>query len=414
METLKFTFRIIKKRPLRSLLTVLQVALGVWIVAVILSLNFGFAGRLADINENFGKSLARINISKYGEYQGVRVMVDVTNNLRYGDLARLREGRYIEDAFIMEDLWSQTIVVDNVAYTVMSAVEASAEYAEALGLQLLEGQFFTEADVEQKNRVVLLSEPVARQLWPNQSALGKTINLVGFDETRTPFQVIGVFKSLPALLDLFVTQANLIYPLESTRVLSPDADYEPVYQNIYIKAAQGRIYEAVEEASVLLADRAVEDLTVNAQYVQESNSYLLDQMDMMNFILGAFAFIAVLVSAIGILSIMLVSVVERTREVGLRQALGASKASIVAQILNESLVFSLTGSVLGVIAAYLTSSSLIGTLMQEGLYAQFDGGIEPSAALVAVVVAVAMGQLFGLYPAWQAARMAPVEALREG
>ena len=108
-------------------------------------------------------------------------------------------------------------------------------------------------------------------------------------------------------------------------MLSPDADYEPVYRNIYIKAAQGRIYEAVEEASVLLADRAVEDLTVNAQYVQESNSYLLDQMDMMNFILGAFAFIAVLVSAIGILSIMLVSVVERTREVGLRQALARPK-----------------------------------------------------------------------------------------
>ena len=97
---------------------------------------------------------------------------------------------------------------------------------------------------------------------------------------------------------------------------------------------------------------------------------MTEQLKTITLFLGAFAFIAVLVSAIGILSIMLVSVVERTREIGLRQALGASKRIIVGQILNESLVFSAAGSVLGLIAAYFTAPTLISTILEEAIYTE--------------------------------------------
>lgn len=416
MDTLRFTLRIIRKRPLRSLLTVLQVALGVWIVAVILSLNFGASGSIDSANRAFGDSLAKISVSRYQEFDGEMLMVGSTSNLRYEDMVRVLESEYVEQAFILEERWMTSIIVDGNVYTVQTQAEVTSDYAEAVGLEIVEGQFFTKADEEQKSRVVLVSDVVAKQLWPNQSALGKVIDLGDFGEGNMEFEVIGVYKLLPPLVESFITRAHLLFPLGSTTVWVSLDDYEPHYMNIFVKAKPGRIYEAVEDARTLLADRALDNMEVNGEYLQDSNRYLTEQLKTITLFLGAFAFIAVLVSAIGILSIMLVSVVERTREIGLRQALGASKRIIVGQILNESLVFSAAGSVLGLIAAYFTAPALISTILEEAIYTSLSdvGGLHPHAAALALLVAVVMGQLFGLYPAWQAAKMAPVDALREG
>ncbi|MGI6693988.1 MAG: ABC transporter permease [Limnochordia bacterium] len=416
MDTLRFTWRIIRKRPLRSLLTVLQVALGVWIVAVILSLNFGASGSIDSANRAFGDSLAKISVSRYQEFDGEMLMVGSTSNLRYEDMVRVLESEYVEQAFILEERWMTSIIVDGNVYTVQTQAEVTSDYAEAVGLEIVEGQFFTKADEEQKSRVVLVSDVVAKQLWPNQSALGKVIDLGDFGEGNMEFEVIGVYKLLPPLVESFITRAHLLFPLGSTTVWVSLDDYEPHYMNVFVKAKPGRIYEAVEDARTLLADRALDNMEVNGEYLQDSNRYLTEQLKTITLFLGAFAFIAVLVSAIGILSIMLVSVVERTREIGLRQALGASKRIIVGQILNESLVFSAAGSVLGLIAAYFTAPALISTILEEAIYTSLSdvGGLHPHAAALALLVAVVMGQLFGLYPAWQAAKMAPVDALREG
>ncbi len=415
MDTLRFTWRIIRKRPLRSLLTVLQVALGVWIVAVILSLNFGASGSIDAANRAFGDSLAKISVSRYQEFDGEMLMVG-SINLRYEDMVRVLESEYVEQAFILEERWMTSIIVDGNVYTVQTQAEVTSDYAEAVGLEIVEGQFFTKADEEQKSRVVLVSDVVAKQLWPNQSALGKVIDLGDFGEGNMEFEVIGVYKLLPPLVESFITRAHLLFPLGSTTVWVSLDDYEPHYMNVFVKAKPGRIYEAVEDARTLLADRALDNMEVNGEYLQDSNRYLTEQLKTITLFLGAFAFIAVLVSAIGILSIMLVSVVERTREIGLRQALGASKRIIVGQILNESLVFSAAGSVLGLIAAYFTAPALISTILEEAIYTSLSdvGGLHPHAAALALLVAVVMGQLFGLYPAWQAAKMAPVDALREG
>jgi putative ABC transport system permease protein len=401
---------------LRSLLTVLQVALGVWIVAVILSLNFGASGSIDSANRAFGDSLAKISVSRYQEFDGEMLMVGSTSNLRYEDMVRVLESEYVEQAFILEERWMTSIIVDGNVYTVQTQAEVTSDYAEAVGLEIVEGQFFTKADEEQKSRVVLVSDVVAKQLWPNQSALGKVIDLGDFGEGNMEFEVIGVYKLLPPLVESFITRAHLLFPLGSTTVWVSLDDYEPHYMNVFVKAKPGRIYEAVEDARTLLADRALDNMEVNGEYLQDSNRYLTEQLKTITLFLGAFAFIAVLVSAIGILSIMLVSVVERTREIGLRQALGASKRIIVGQILNESLVFSAAGSVLGLIAAYFTAPALISTILEEAIYTSLSdvGGLHPHAAALALLVAVVMGQLFGLYPAWQAAKMAPVDALREG
>lgn len=416
METLKFTARIMAKRPLRSLLTILQMGLGVWIVAIILSLNFQATGALGGIRQTLGDSLAKVSVSQYEEFDDGAMMINSVSNLRVSDLAKLEESEEIESAFIFQSQWERNIVVDGVAYRVLNSAEATAGYAKGLELHLLEGQSFTVTDQEQQNRVVLISEVIAKQLFPNQSAVGRTIQLGEMGESLVDYEVIGVYEPPSPLLGYFVPQANLIFPIGTTQPAWVSDEQEQLYMEVFIRSKPGRVYEAVADTQVLLPERSMGGMEIRGEYFMDSTRYLSEQINMITLFLGAFAFISILISAIGILSIMLVSVVERTREIGLRKALGASKGLIVRQVLNESLVFSILGALLGLLAAVPTAENLITMLMQEITYPRLTdlGGLHPQAAMLSFLAALVLGQVFGFYPALQAAKLMPVDALREG
>lgn len=408
METLKFTLRIVKKRPLRSLLTVLQMGLGVWVVAIILSLNFQGLGALKH-QDALKDSLARISIASFGEFEDGSMAAGTTNNLREIDAERLMESEYIEDAFIYEQSWG-TIIFDGMLYKLNSPAQASANYARAMGLELVEGNFFTKQDQDQENAVAVISETISKQLFPKESAIGKNITLQRADE----YEIIGVYKDLPVSLFGHSGFTHMLMPLRSFYYGFDDSE-ERVYDNIIIKSKPGKIYDAVEDAKVILADRSVDDMEVHGEYLKDSDQWMEEGIRSITIFLGVFAFIAIVISAIGILSIMLVSVVERTKEIGLRQALGASKIKIVAQILNEALVFSLLGGFFGLFMAYFSAEKLIAFLLKEISDSQLGnlGGLHPKAAVIAVGLSILIGQIFGLYPAIQGAKMPPVEALRD-
>ncbi|HHU61000.1 MAG TPA: FtsX-like permease family protein [Natronincola sp.] len=409
METLKFTLRIVKKRPLRSLLTVLQMGLGVWVVAIILSLNFQGLGALKH-QDALKDSLARISIASFGEFEDGSMAAGTTNNLREIDAERLMESEYIEDAFIYEQSWGTNIIFDGMLYKLNSPAQASANYARAMGLEFVEGNFFTKQDQDQKNAVAVISETISKQLFPKESAIGKNITLQHADE----YEIIGVYKDLPVSLFGHSGFTHMIMPLRTFYYGFDDSE-EQVHDNIIIKSKPGKIYDAVEDAKVILADRSVDDMEVHGEYLKDSDQWMEEGIRSITIFLGVFAFIAIVISAIGILSIMLVSVVERTREIGLRQALGASKIKIVAQILNEALVFSLLGGLVGLIMAYFSAEKLIAFLLQEIADSQLGnlGGLHPKASVIAVGLSILIGQIFGLYPAIQGAKMPPVEALRD-
>ncbi|NLM38419.1 MAG: FtsX-like permease family protein [Firmicutes bacterium] len=411
LESISFTTRIMRKRPLRSLLSILQLALGVWIVAIVLSLSLNAMYEDGAIR-SLGDTLLQLQVLKE-ERSDNHVMTMIISNFQTEDLSRLQdESLFIDSAFIYETLWSVEIEVDGVSYQVRTAAEATAPMFSAVGMELVEGEFFTQADVEQSNPVALISQTIADQLFPGESPVGKRFSTRSFGERE--FTIIGVYKPLAPALESFLREGFLIVPLGTMRSMGP-IEWEPTYNSLFVQAMPGHLSDAVEEARVILADRIVEDMELRAFSLAEQQARLRESIGFMTGILGAFAFVAVAISSIGILSIMLVSVVERTRELGLRRALGASRLQIVGHVLNEAFVLSLLGSVIGLGAALLSneyvSTKLLSTIYILGTTTM--NRLNPQAMALAFILALATGQLFGLYPAIQAAQITPVDALRD-
>ncbi|NLJ81148.1 MAG: FtsX-like permease family protein [Firmicutes bacterium] len=412
LEIFEFTFRIMKKRPLRSLLTILQLALGVWIVALILSLNLQGREKFVSQQEAFGESLVKISISQSLE-QGDELIISTVSNLHGDDLERLGESENIEAAFIYEPHWRRDLLVGDLAYRVGMAASASWEYGQAMGLEMAEGHFFTQADQKHRNNVAVVSEVISGQLFPDRSPLGQKINLGSFGGETLEYEIVGVYKPLSPVLQLFLPESYIIFPLHyGAPGFLPES--ERFYHEIVLKAVPGRVFAAVEDARMILADRILGGREIRGEYFRDYD-YFSRQIQTMTIFLGAFAFVAIIISSLGILSIMLVSVVERTKEIGLRRALGASKLTIIFQILNESLVLSLLGVLLGLGAAAVTAKPLLTILVQEMVFPRIEGlgGLHPLAAFLAFLLAVTVSQLFGLYPALQGGKISPREALRQ-
>ncbi|HPT92814.1 MAG: ABC transporter permease [Limnochordia bacterium] len=414
MNSFVFTIRLIKKRPLRSLLTILQIALGVWIVATILTMNLQALDRIDAVFNRFGENLVQISLQPEIDPSGVVRSIGGLG-LQPEDLLRLRqESTNIESVFRIQPAFNSRIKAHGLTYELWGLTEISHEAISALQLRIVEGHGFTAQDEEQKNPVALVSTDLAQQLFPGESAVGKAVEMqVMFTDQFVPFEIIGVYEPLDPLLQVFFQQMTMLIPLDSrsgTGLLGPTV--RSLNSSFYIKARPGKAHDAVADAREILKR---ENTTVSAEYFSEIGRIFAQSVTRMFMILGAFAFVAIVISSLGILSIMLVNVVERTREIGLRKALGATRSSIVVQVLNESIIFSLFGSVIGIAAAAFSTPYIVDGLLKSFYLQNMTdlGKFHPLAAVYSVGLALILGAFFGLYPAVSAARLTAVEALRE-
>ena len=407
-----YTLKLIQKRPIRSFLTVLQIGLGVWITALVLSLNF----QGMNILDSLG-SLAKIYVAEATTETTTEATTTILPpgssraTYTFDDLTLLHESEHIENAFLYSTFgwWHDYILIDGSVYRVSSGASSSPGYAAATNLRLVEGSFFTEIDRQQRNQVVLISERIKERVFPNQSALGKTI-VLKHERTNQDFayEIIGVYEQQPPLLNYWVRNAQFIIPLGNPA--SGD-----LYHDVFIKSKPNQVYEAATDAQIFLAHRANEGMETRVAYFEDYDAIYRTMIQSASSFLGFLAFISILVSGIGVLSILLVSVVERTKEIGLRRSLGASRMSIIGLIQGECLIWVSLGSALGLAAAYFTAEEVSSLLAQGFDLAMFGAiwGLHPRAALISVVLALGSGFLFGLYPALMAANMPAVEALRE-
>jgi putative ABC transport system permease protein len=290
-------------------------------------------------------------------------------------------------------------------------VGVTESYLEVRHLTLAEGEFITAANVTARSTAVILGSAVADDLFGGAvGAIGQSLRLDG-----QPYRVIGVLESKggtgfgnqddQVLVPITTAQTRLI----GSRRLGRSASVDVV--NVEVSQAN-QVDQAIQQISAVLRERhrvpeGSEDFSVQSQ--QDILGAFTQVTDTFTIFLGGIAGISLVVGGIGIMNIMLVSVTERTREIGIRKAVGARPRDVLAQFLAESATLSLVGGALGVTSGWLIAQ-IIGRV-QLGT-ATIHPVVGMDSVLLATLFSVAIGLFFGIYPAMRAARLEPVEALR--
>lgn len=386
---------------MRSSLTILGIVIGVAAVIAMLGIGNGTKQSITDQIESLGTNLLFVNSG--GD-------ADTPEPLTLRDAEALQDRSKAPSVSNVAPIL-QTQVTASVAgeSTYTSLIGVTQAYFEVQNVKISEGSAILERHVTNYETVVILGSEVAEDLF------NRTSDLVG-DKVRLNgqvFTVIGVLESAGGTS--FGSQDNrVLVPLSSAQVRLVSRSVPDEVSMIYVQAKDSESVEtAMEEVARILRARHRRNLGTDDFEIRSTQSFLETAStitSIMTAFLGGIAGVSLLVGGIGIMNIMLVTVVERTREIGLRKAVGARRIDILIQFLLESLLLSLSGGVIGILLGY-TISFLIGRLATMS-GASINPVITLDSILMATLFSLAVGIFFGLYPANRAARLEPVEALR--
>jgi putative ABC transport system permease protein len=389
---------------LRSLLTVLGVSIGVGAVIVLVAVGNGSGKAVQQRLEAMGTNLLTVSTTGGGGgfARGQAGPSNQQYSLTLNDAAALADKKLAPDVDAVAPVMTSSATATNgdVSYTVNQVIGTTPEYMPATNTPVGMGQSFTQADVDTSQRVILLGQTAATELFTRPaSAVGQTIKLGAVD-----FTVLGVLASKDST-GFNDPNATAIVPITTLR--ATQAGYGALSQIVVQAADKDRVDTAQAEVTELLTARhqvpATETspfrITNSAQILQTSQ----DTAATFTALLATVAAISLVVGGIGVTNIMLVTVTERTREIGIRKALGARRRTILGQFLIEATLLSLIGGAVGVGAA------LIVTRFQ---LAGVTPALVPSSIGLALGVSAAVGLFFGSMPAHRAAGLRPIDALR--
>lgn len=385
---------------LRSLLTMLGIIIGVGAVIAMVSLGFGVSDRIQSSISALGSNL--IIITPGGTTAtGQRVQAGTGARLTYEDSKAI--AKQVDSINYVAPAVSRSYqVVFNNQNWVTQVEGTTPEFLPVRNFNMGTGEFFTNKDLDSRARVAVIGSTIAENLFLDSNPIGQTIRI-----NKAPFTVIGVLES-KGQTAMGTDQDDLIVvPITTAMQRMMGITY---INRISIQAADEQSIEPVQEdITTLLRTRhriqakADNDFTVrNLAAVMQTATETTNNMTLL---LGNVAGISLLVGGIGIMNIMLVSVTERTREIGIRKALGATYKNILLQFLIEAMFISLVGGSIG-IALGLVASAAISNYLGFGIV------ISWMAVVVAFIFSVAVGLFFGIYPARKAALLNPIEALR--
>jgi len=398
-EALAVAFEALRGNKLRSMLTALGVIIGV--AAVIALVSVGQTARTSVVGEfaSLGPDLLWVLPGKAKEGSQLGSAEEGRLTLTYEDSQALAsQGRAITG--VAPVLQTQIQITAAARKYTTTIVGTTPELIRVRELSIFSGRFLNDADLARRKRVAVLGTSLAKALYRNpSSAVGRRFTLSG-----RAFEVVGVMEPEGSILGLDLDDRAYVPFTTAQQIFN--LNYATFF---FVKAADPRSVPRAKretERILLREHRGEEDFTVLTQ------SQLLSSLDailrILTVALSSIAGISLVVGGIGIMNIMLVSVTERTREIGIRKAIGARRSTILTQFLIEAVAISLVGGFLGMLLGLVGSWMISAQLFQS----------VPTAATILPVVAlafsfsVAVGVVFGVYPAWRAAQLNPVEALR--
>ena len=394
MLSLKMALRSIGANKLRAALTMLGIIIGVVALVVLVSLVSGATGSVTDAVSGLGNSMLTVSIS---DDKGLPVTLETVNRWMEED------GIGLVAPYVSADATARGAET-NGSMTVYGITPA---YYELQAMQLVMGRWVKATDVENNSYVCVLSAEAAEELIGYQDCVGEGITL---DNVR--YTIIGVLSDEESSLTGMMMGGSTAAYIPYTSLLRLSDSVAPEVTAFYVGAEEGGTVEAAEEKiTQLLMERFEEDedaFSVSSQNVLEEA--MSSVTSVLTILLGGIAAISLLVGGIGIMNIMLVTVTERTREIGIRKAIGASRGTILRQFLMEAVVLCMLGCGLGIFISWAVLQTVTTVVSDLDMSFQLNGGV----VLIAVIFCFIIGVVFGLYPANKAAKMKPIDALHYG
>jgi putative ABC transport system permease protein len=405
LEALRLAFSGLLGNRLRSGLTMLGILIGVGAVVLLVAVGNGASASVQSQIQGLGSNLLIVFPQSSRNTQGVSQGFGSANTLTYEDMQALNDQKASPDitAAVPNTQRNTQMTYSNQNWSTQ-VTGTTAKFTQVRDYKMAGGAFFTDADVNDNARVVVLGQTVVDNLFSGQEPIGQTVKI-----NRQNFRVIGVLASKGA--SGFSNQDDLaVVPITSAWNYLLGGRNQ--IQSIYVQASSSGATDAAtsEVNQVLLSRHHISDPT-NADFRVLSQADILASATqitgILTVLLGAIAAISLVVGGIGIMNIMLVTVTERTREIGIRKAIGANRRDVLLQFLIESMFLSGMGGVLGIATG--VGLSLLLPKIVPSLPAPV---VSPSSVALAFGVSVGIGIFFGIYPANRAARLSPIQALR--
>jgi putative ABC transport system permease protein len=402
---LKEALQSLAANKMRSLLTVLGIIIGVAAVISLLSVGESAGNSITGQIESIGTNVIYILNGNDDE--------DVTNpeDLTLRDAEVLANSSQASDvAYVAPVITGVREIAFSGEGTETSILGITSDYQFVQNITLLEGEFISNEQVEGRSAVVVLGPEIAENLLGRSTGIvGNAVRIGGY-----PFRIIGVTEAKGGS-SFNNPDSNVYIPISTAQTRLPRSGSPDQVQYILVSATSPETVDAaIDEVTNILRrthripPRSPNDFTILNQ--QDFLAVASSITNVLTVFLGGIGAISLLVGGIGIMNIMLVSVTERTREIGLRKALGARKLDILLQFLTESVLLSLIGGIFGIALGWLIALVVSQIAAQSG--APLEVSVTINSVLLATLFSAAVGIFFGYYPANRAASLAPVEALR--
>jgi len=391
---------------LRSFLTMLGIIIGVASVIALMSVGKGTTASILSNIKSMGANLITISTGMSRSFSGVRTVASGT--LTQEDAEAIAAQITNLSAVAPVSSSNLQLIAGN-ENTNASVMGVTTDYQTMNNLKIASGSFFTEQQYQRGTKVVVLGSDVATTLFPDTttSPIGQKVRL----GTKVIATVVGVLESKGGSFNS--VDSNVLIPLtlmQRSISQTKNAKGDKIVSSIIAAMIdENKSEQTITDITALLRERhnlaADADDDFNIMSMAEMISTLESTSSTLTLLLGAIAAIALLVGGIGVMNIMLVSVLERTREIGIRKALGARQQDIWIQFLLEATFLTLAGGVIGVAIGWVASYII-------NMTGYMSTVVTADIVILAVSVAIAIGIFFGFYPAWNASRLNPIEALR--
>ncbi len=405
LESTRIALRSLTANKLRAGLTMLGVIIGVAAVIALMSIGRGASAAISNQIQSIGTNLLFVRPGA-AQTGGVRGAEGSAGTLTLEDGEALQNIEGIVAVAPEVNSFAQIVYQGN--NTNARVLGVTAEFQDVTNFSPAAGEFISAANVTGKSLVACLGSVVAETLFPEQDPIGQTIRM-----NNVPFRVVCVMESKGGTG--FLSQDNQVFiPITTAMTrLSRSGRFRGGnnVDTLNIKLADASMGDIVtEQVGEILRERhkvVEDDFSITSQ--EDILSAATAVTDTLTIFLGGIAAISLVVGGIGIMNIMLVSVTERTREIGIRKAVGAKRRDILMQFLTEATVLSVFGGLIGIALGWGIASAMGGISLGN---TQITPVVDTSAILIGVVFSILIGLFFGTYPAFRASALRPIEALR--